>query len=67
MKDVVVRAFDEIPSASDAGISVMDIARFCSNQMGREIIKSAVMQVVEQLCVDGVAYSTIDEDHYAKI
>ena len=55
--DVVMQAFE-------TGLSVVDVTRWCSQQMGREIPKTAVMKVVDKMCLEGLAYMTIDEEHY---
>jgi hypothetical protein len=49
------------------GISVIDIAHFCSKHMVRKIPKSAVMEVLETMSLDGFMYSTIDDEHWCKI
>ena len=67
--DVVMKAFESLPEGGGegTGLSVVDIARWCSQQMGREIPRTAVMKVVDKMCLEGLTYSTIDEEHYAKI
>ena len=63
---MVIQAFDNL-MANESGVAVADLATFCSKNMGREITKAAVMKVVEQMCIDGLCYSTIDEEHFSKI
>jgi hypothetical protein len=66
--DVVMKAFESLPEVGEGtGLTVADVARWCSQQMGREIPRTAVMKVVDQMCLAGLTYSTIDEEHYAKV
>jgi hypothetical protein len=66
--EVVMKAFESLSEEGEGtGLSVVDIARWCSQQMGREIPRTAVMKVVDKMCLEGMTYSTIDEEHYAKI
>eukprot|EP00802_Teleaulax_amphioxeia_P023436 Tamp_24015.p1 GENE.Tamp_24015~~Tamp_24015.p1 ORF type:complete len:289 (+),score=86.74 Tamp_24015:116-868(+) len=66
LQDMVVKAFEEL-MGGDSGVAVADITGYCCKNMGRDIPKSAVMKIVEQMCIDGMCYSTIDEEHYSKI
>ena len=68
LDEVVMKAFESLPEGGEGtGLSVVDIARRCSQQMGREIPKTAVMKVVDKMCLEGITYWTINEEHYAKI
>ena len=65
---VVMKAFESLPEGGEGtGLSIVDIARWCSQQTGQEIPKTVVMKVVDKMCLEGLTYSTIDEEHYAKI
>lgn len=63
----VIQAFDQITDTGGGGVSVMDIVQYCASQMGREISKAAVSQVCDKLSMEGHIYSTVDEEHFAKI
>ena len=55
------------PGTKDLYLYIDINCRYCCKNMGRDIPKSAVMKIVEQMCIDGMCYSTIDEEHYSKI
>lgn len=68
LKAIVIQAFDEItPDQSGSGVSVADICNFCSQRLGREIMKAAVTPITDTLSMDGYIYSTVDEEHFSKI
>jgi len=68
LHDVVVKAFEELSdNGSGAGISVTDLANYASQRMGREIMKSAISVITDQLSMEGHIYSTVDEEHFTKI
>jgi len=64
---LVSKAFAELPSSPETGLSVSDISRYCSGVMGRDIAKSAISVICDQMSIAGHIYSTIDEEHFAKI
>jgi hypothetical protein len=63
----VTKAFAELPSSPETGLSVADISRYCSNMTGRDIAKSAISSICDNMSIQGHIYSTIDEEHFAKI
>ena len=63
----VTKAFAELPSSPETGLSVADISRYCSGMMGRDVAKSSISSICDQMAVQGHIYSTIDEEHFAKI
>ena len=63
----VTKAFTELPCPPETGLSVADISRYCSGMIGRDIEKSAVSSICDQMSIQGHIYSTIDEEHFAKI
>ena len=63
---MIIAAFGEITANADAGLSVTDIATFCSRRVGQEIRVQQVKAITEDLCSEGVIYSTIDEEHFQK-
>jgi ligand-binding sensor domain-containing protein len=67
LPEMVNKAFEALFDGQDGGVSVADITGYCCKNLGRDVPKSAVMKVVEQMCIDGMCYSTIDDEHYAKI
>jgi hypothetical protein len=63
----VTKAFTELPCPPEIGLFVADISRYCSGMMGRDIAKSEVSSICDQMSIQGHIYSTIDEEHFAKM
>ena len=55
-----------MPVNPEAGLSLKEMAIYCSRQMGREVVVEQVRHLTEELCADGLLYSTIDECHFQR-
>ena len=66
LKQMIISAFEQITANADTGVSVSDIATWCSRTAGQEVRVQQVKAITEDLCSDGVIYSTIDEEHFQK-
>lgn len=63
----VMQAFEQFTDNGGSGVSITDILQYCMQQMGRDIPKASIVQVCDKLSMEGHIYSTVDEEHFAKI